>query len=93
MTTAALLKAKPKPTDADIDEALGGHICRCGTYNRIRKAVHTAAALMPPPAPPAPVKSRVVPAPKKGAPKGGEPGSAPKGSAPKGSDTKKGAKA
>ena len=93
MTTAALLKAKPKPTDADIDEALGGHICRCGTYNRIRKAVHTAAALMPPPAPPASVKGRVTPAPKKGAPKGGEPGSTPKGSAPNGSDTKKGAKA
>jgi isoquinoline 1-oxidoreductase alpha subunit len=43
MTTTALLAANPTPTDADIDEALGGHICRCGTYSRIRKAVHEAA--------------------------------------------------
>jgi isoquinoline 1-oxidoreductase subunit alpha len=43
MTAAALLTKKPKPTDADIDDALGGHICRCGTYQRIRKAVHRAA--------------------------------------------------
>lgn len=43
MTTAALLAANPNPTDADIDEALGGHICRCGTYARIRQAVHDAA--------------------------------------------------
>jgi len=43
MTTAALLATTPNPTDADIDEALGGHICRCGTYARIRKAVHDAA--------------------------------------------------
>ena len=43
MTAAALLAKKPKPTDADIDGALGTHICRCGTYNRIRKAVHRAA--------------------------------------------------
>jgi isoquinoline 1-oxidoreductase subunit alpha len=41
----ALLKAKPKPTDADIDAALTGNICRCGTYQRIREAVHRAAAL------------------------------------------------
>ena len=43
MSAAALLAKKPKPTDADIDDALGGHICRCGTYQRIRKAVHRAA--------------------------------------------------
>jgi len=43
---AALLKAKPKPTDADIDAALSGNICRCGTYQRIRSAVHRAAELM-----------------------------------------------
>ena len=43
MTTAALLAANPEPTDADIDEALGGHICRCGTYQRMRAAVHRAA--------------------------------------------------
>jgi aerobic-type carbon monoxide dehydrogenase small subunit (CoxS/CutS family) len=44
MTAAALLAKKPKPTDADIDEALESHICRCGTYQRIRRAVHRAAA-------------------------------------------------
>lgn len=43
MTTVALLADKPKPTDADIDRTLGRHICRCGTYQRIRKAVHRAA--------------------------------------------------
>ncbi len=43
MTAAALLSKKPRPTDADIDEALGAHICRCGTYQRIRRAVHRAA--------------------------------------------------
>ena len=40
MTTAALLAKNPKPSDAEIDDALGGHICRCGTYQRIRAAVH-----------------------------------------------------
>ncbi|MGH9862433.1 MAG: (2Fe-2S)-binding protein [Candidatus Acidiferrales bacterium] len=44
MTAADLLKRKPKPTDRDIDAALSGHICRCGTYQRIRRAVHRAAA-------------------------------------------------
>lgn len=43
MTTSALLAKKPEPTDADIDDELGGHICRCGTYQRIREAVHQAA--------------------------------------------------
>jgi aerobic-type carbon monoxide dehydrogenase small subunit (CoxS/CutS family) len=43
MTAAQLLKDKPKPTDADIDQTLGAHICRCGTYQRIRAAVHRAA--------------------------------------------------
>ena len=43
MTAVALLKDKPKPTDADIDQAMSGNICRCGTYQRIRKAIHTAA--------------------------------------------------
>ena len=43
MTASALLAKKPKPTDADIDDALGGHICRCGTYQRIRRAIHRAA--------------------------------------------------
>jgi isoquinoline 1-oxidoreductase subunit alpha len=45
MSTAALLASKPSPTDADIDGALAGNICRCGTYQRIRAAVHRAAAL------------------------------------------------
>jgi len=45
MSAAALLAAKPTPTDADIDAALTGNICRCGTYQRIRAAVHRAAAL------------------------------------------------
>lgn len=44
MSAAALLKRNPKPTDADIDSALAGNLCRCGTYLRIRKAVHSAAA-------------------------------------------------
>ena len=68
MTTAALLKKTPRPTDGDIDAALGGHICRCGTYNRIRKAVHTAAAQMPPATP---ARDATKPAPKKAPPKDG----------------------
>jgi isoquinoline 1-oxidoreductase alpha subunit len=43
MAATALLKEKPNPTDADINAAMQGHICRCGTYDRIRKAIHTAA--------------------------------------------------
>jgi len=43
MSTAALLAKTPTPTDADIDRVLSGNICRCCTYNRIRKAVHVAA--------------------------------------------------
>jgi isoquinoline 1-oxidoreductase alpha subunit len=43
MAAAALLRAKPKPTDADIDAAMSGNVCRCGTYQRIRAAVHRAA--------------------------------------------------
>lgn len=43
MAAAALLADTPKPTDADIDAAMSGNICRCGTYQRIRKAVHRAA--------------------------------------------------
>ncbi len=43
MSAAALLVQKPKPTDEDIDATMGGHICRCGTYNRIRRAIHLAA--------------------------------------------------
>jgi aerobic-type carbon monoxide dehydrogenase small subunit (CoxS/CutS family) len=43
MTAVALLREIPKPTNNDIDAALGGHICRCGTYQRIRAAIHQAA--------------------------------------------------
>jgi aerobic-type carbon monoxide dehydrogenase small subunit (CoxS/CutS family) len=47
MAAAALLKAVPKPTDADIDAALSASLCRCGTYQRIRQAVHIAAGQSP----------------------------------------------
>ena len=43
MSAAALLARKPKPTDADIDTAMNGNICRCGTYQRIRRAIHRVA--------------------------------------------------
>ena len=43
MSAAALLAKKPKPTDAEIDDFMSGNICRCGTYQRIRKAIHRAA--------------------------------------------------
>jgi isoquinoline 1-oxidoreductase subunit alpha len=44
MSAAALLTNNPRPTDADIDSAMSGNVCRCGTYQRIRKAIHQAAA-------------------------------------------------
>jgi isoquinoline 1-oxidoreductase alpha subunit len=44
MSAVALLAKKPKPTDADIDDFMSGNICRCGTYQRIRKAIHRAAS-------------------------------------------------
>jgi isoquinoline 1-oxidoreductase subunit alpha len=43
MSAVALLKSNPKPSDADIDTAMAGNICRCGTYPRIRQAIHTAS--------------------------------------------------
>lgn len=43
MSAVALLERTPKPSDADIDAAMSRHLCRCGTYNRIRKAIHVAA--------------------------------------------------
>ena len=46
MAATALLKKNPNPTDKDIDAAMQGHICRCGTYPRIRKAIKTASQLM-----------------------------------------------
>jgi isoquinoline 1-oxidoreductase alpha subunit len=45
MSAAVLLREKPNPTDEDIDQALTGNICRCGTYPRIRQAVHRAAQM------------------------------------------------
>ncbi|HET8889129.1 MAG TPA: (2Fe-2S)-binding protein [Candidatus Angelobacter sp.] len=45
MSAAVLLREKPQPTDDDIDQALTGNICRCGTYPRIRQAIHRAAEL------------------------------------------------
>ena len=45
MSAAALLTATPKPTDADIDRAMNGNLCRCGTYLRIRQAIHRAAGI------------------------------------------------
>ena len=45
MSAVALLSKKSNPSDADIDDAMSGNICRCGTYQRIRKAIHKAAAL------------------------------------------------
>ena len=44
MAAAALLAKKPSPSDADIDAAMAGNLCRCGTYQRIRRAIHRAAA-------------------------------------------------
>ena len=44
MSAAALLRRKPNPTDKDIDTAMAGNICRCGTYKRIRQAIHVGAA-------------------------------------------------
>ncbi len=46
MTAVVLLKARPRPTDAEIDDAMSANLCRCGTYPRIRKAVHRAAELL-----------------------------------------------
>ncbi|AFK05531.1 (2Fe-2S)-binding domain-containing protein (plasmid) [Emticicia oligotrophica DSM 17448] len=45
MSAAALLKSNPKPTDEDIDNAMSGNICRCGTYLRIKEAIKTAAKI------------------------------------------------
>jgi len=46
MSAAALLAKNNSPSNADIDKAMSGNICRCGTYNRIRKAIHAASAMM-----------------------------------------------
>jgi isoquinoline 1-oxidoreductase subunit alpha len=47
MSAVALLESNPKPTDRDIDSAMSRNICRCGTYNRIRNAIHVAAGQAP----------------------------------------------
>ncbi len=47
MSAAALLASNPKPSDGDINTAMNGNLCRCGTYSRIRQAIHRAAALGP----------------------------------------------
>ena len=46
MTATALLGEQPQPSDADIDAAMAGNVCRCGTYQRIREAIHEAAAAL-----------------------------------------------
>ena len=46
MSAVALLRTQPAPTDSDIDKAMSGNICRCATYNRIRAAIHDAAATL-----------------------------------------------
>jgi aerobic-type carbon monoxide dehydrogenase small subunit (CoxS/CutS family) len=46
LSAAALLRAHPSPSDADIDAAMSGNICRCGTYPRIRQAIHRAAEIL-----------------------------------------------
>jgi isoquinoline 1-oxidoreductase alpha subunit len=46
MSAAALLASNPQPTDADIDAALSGNLCRCATYPRIRAAIHDAATTL-----------------------------------------------
>jgi isoquinoline 1-oxidoreductase alpha subunit len=46
MSAAALLAKNPAPTDKDIDIAMGGNICRCGTYQRVREAIHRASKMM-----------------------------------------------
>ncbi len=43
MTAAALLRAKPRPTDDEIDQSMAGNLCRCGTYGRIRAAIRKVA--------------------------------------------------
>ncbi len=45
LSAAALLNKNPRPSDADIDRAMSGHVCRCGTYQRIRRAIHLAAGM------------------------------------------------
>src|SRR3954454_15441804 len=57
MSAAALLAKHPKPTDADIDSAMNGNLCRCGTYLRVRQAIHKAASAGAPTAELAPAET------------------------------------
>lgn len=52
ISAVALLEVNPHPTDEDIDNAMSGNVCRCGTYNAIRRAIHRAAGIQAPPASP-----------------------------------------
>jgi isoquinoline 1-oxidoreductase subunit alpha len=61
MTASALLAKTPKPTDAQIDDAMTGNICRCGTYPRIRKAIHRAAEMQAAAAKPSSASADPVP--------------------------------
>jgi len=45
MSAAVLLRENPNPSDAEIDDAMSGNICRCGTYQRVRNAIHLAAKM------------------------------------------------
>jgi isoquinoline 1-oxidoreductase subunit alpha len=45
MAAAVLLRENPRPTDADVDDCMAGNVCRCGTYQRIRRAIHLAARM------------------------------------------------
>ena len=58
MSAAALLAKNPKPSDADIDQAMSGNICRCGTYQRVREAIKHASASLGTPAPAAAPKKK-----------------------------------
>ena len=60
MSAAALLARTPKPTDRDIDVAMNGNICRCGTYLRIRQAIHKAATLSSHPSQPSHSAAKAV---------------------------------
>ena len=60
MSAAALLASNSSPTDADIDQALAGNYCRCGTYKRVRKAIHSAASFYDAAAPQAPANTEVT---------------------------------
>jgi len=65
MAASALLSKNPRPSDAEIDQAMSGNICRCGTYQRVREAIKTASASLSRGAPPKPAVQPAKPAPAK----------------------------